>query len=87
MSGTTYNHEGQATTGANCYTSVVNNPTKRFVPKQTVGDLIKKLQEFPQDMPVAVYYFPFDEITVKKVTWTHDNYPYDQPSFDFVDLE
>ena len=35
---------------------------KDFKPKQTVDDLIKKLQELPQDMPIATYNEPFDYI-------------------------
>ena len=61
--------------------------TKDFKPKQTMADLIKKLQELPQDMPIATYGNPFDEIIIKKHTWEHTNYPYDQPDLDYISLE
>lgn len=47
---------------------------KNYIPKQTVADLIKKLQELPQDMPIATYGNPFNEIVIKKYIWEHTNY-------------
>ena len=59
-----------------------------------VKELINKLQEFPQDMPVATFHDinPSDIdnpdfIEVKIYTLEHSNFPYDKPSFDYVDLE
>ena len=59
-----------------------------------VKELINKLQEFPQDMPVATFHDinPSDIdnpdfIEVKIYTWEHSNFPYDKPSFDYVNLE
>ena len=60
---------------------------KNYIPKQTVADLIKKLQELPQDMPIATNYNPFEGIVIKKHTWEHTNYPYDQPDLDYISLE
>ena len=60
---------------------------KDFKPKQTVADLIKKLQELPQNMPIATYNEPFEEIEIKTRTWIHSNYPYDQPDLDYISLE
>lgn len=60
----------------------------------TVAQLIKKLQELPQDMPVAVYHEINQEqvdnpnsIEVSICTWIHSNWPYEQPDFDYVNLE
>lgn len=50
----------------------------------TVKDLINILKEFPQDMPVAVWSDPHDEIEVEIKKWTHNNYPYDKPDIDYV---
>lgn len=59
----------------------------------TVGQLIEKLKEYPKDMPVAVFgdinYKSKDDendIQVTKRIWEHTNYPYDQESFEYVDL-
>ena len=59
-----------------------------------VKELINKLQEFPQDMPVATFHDinPSDIdnpdfIEVKIYTLEHSNFPYDKPSFDYVNLE
>ena len=59
-----------------------------------VKELINKLQEFPQDMPVATFHDinPSDIdnpdfIEVKIYTVEHSNFPYDKPSFDYVNLE
>ena len=60
----------------------------------TVKQLIEKLKEFPEDMPVATWheFSPSDAdnpnfVDVKIVTWTHNNYPYDKPDCDYVNLE
>lgn len=50
----------------------------------TVKDLINALKKYPQDMPVAVWSDPHDEIEIEIRTWTHDNYPYDKPDIDYV---
>ncbi len=59
-----------------------------------VKQLIDKLKEFPEDMPVAIMYDMSykqkddpDDIKVIKRTWTHQNCPYDKDDFDFVNLE
>lgn len=59
-----------------------------------VKELINKLQEFPQDMPVAISHDINPEdiddpdfIEVNICTWEHSNYPYNKPSFDYVNLE
>lgn len=60
----------------------------------TVKQLIEKLQEFPEDMPVAT----FDDIgqvskdnpewiKVQIHTWMHCNPPYDLPDFEYVNLD
>ena len=60
----------------------------------TVKELIDKLLEFPQDMPVATFHDinpedidDSDWIKVNICTWEHQNYPYNKPSFDYVNLE
>ena len=60
----------------------------------TVGELIEKLKQFPQDMPVACdgnIYYPPDcglcDIEITRRTWTHSNYPYDKPDFEYINLE
>lgn len=60
----------------------------------TVKQLIKKLEEFPEDMPVATTHSINPEdidnpnfIEVSICTWEHDNYPYNKPNFDYVNLE
>lgn len=60
----------------------------------TVKQLIEKLREFPENMPVATFYDinPSDIdnpdfIEVSICTWEHSNFPYDKPSFDYVNLE
>ena len=58
-----------------------------FKPKQTVKDLIEKLKELPQDMPIATYNDPFDTIVIKQRTWVHNNYPYNRPDLDYISLE
>lgn len=58
-----------------------------------VKELIDRLLEFPQDMPVAIIYDINPEdiddpnwINVNIWTWEHNNYPYNKPSFDYVNL-
>lgn len=60
----------------------------------TVKQLIEKLEEFPEDMPVATFHDINPEdiddpdwITVNVYTWEHQNYPYNKPNFDYVNLE
>ena len=60
----------------------------------TVKQLIDKLREFPEDMPVATFndINPVDKddpnwIRVDMRLWQHNNYPYDKPSFPYVNLE
>ena len=60
----------------------------------TVKQLIDKLQEFPDDMPVATINVinlgdidDPDFIQVKIYTWEHSNFPYNKPSFGYVNLE
>lgn len=60
----------------------------------TVKQLIEELQKWPQDMPVTtlsdINWVARDDphwIKVSKRTWTHENWPYDKPDFDYVDLE
>lgn len=60
----------------------------------TVKELIKELQKWPQDMPIAIMW-DIDWVTrddphwikVSKRTWTHGNWPYDKDDFDYIDLE
>lgn len=58
-----------------------------------VIELIEKLKEFPQDMPVAVFgeinWIEKDDPDAFEVsirTWTHTNYPYNKPDFNYVDI-
>ena len=60
----------------------------------TVKQLIEKLKEFPENMPVATFNAikpkDIDDpewIKVSIATWVHSNYPYDKPDFDYVNLE
>ena len=53
----------------------------------TVKELIEKLKEFPEDMPVGVIGDPVSEIIVSIQTWTHNNFPYDKPDIKFVNIE
>jgi len=60
----------------------------------TVKELIEELQKWPQDMPVTILH-EIDWVTrddphlikVSKTTWTHTNWPYDKPDFDYIFLE
>ena len=60
----------------------------------TVQQLIEKLKQLPQDSYIAILNDigwrskdnP-DNIKIKKYTWTHDNYPYDKPDFEYYNLE
>ena len=60
----------------------------------TVQQLIDELKKWPADMPVATMYdINPSDITnphwkqLKKCTWTHANWPYDKPDFDYLNLE
>lgn len=60
----------------------------------TVGELIKELQKWPEDMPVAVecdiYYPPeadYNKIEVTKRLWEDTNYPYNRPDFEYINIE
>ena len=60
----------------------------------TVKQLIEKLREFPENMPVATINVINPEdiddpewIKVSIATWVHSNYPYNKPDFDYVNLE
>lgn len=59
----------------------------KYRPVMKVGELVALLQTFSQDMPVALLNEVFSPITASIRTWTHDNYPYDQPDFNYVNLE
>ena len=59
----------------------------------TVKQLIEKLKEFPEDMPVATFddicWSDIDNpeyIDVAKHTWEDKNPPCLKPSFDYVNL-
>lgn len=60
----------------------------------TVRQLIDKLKEFPEDLPIATWgdinWKSKDDpnfIKVTKETWTHQSYPYDKDDFDYINLE
>jgi hypothetical protein len=60
----------------------------------TVGELIEELKKWPEDMPVAVFdtiiYPPehnYNKLTLVKKTWVDSNYPFDQPDFDYINIE
>ncbi len=60
----------------------------------TVAELVEELKKWPQDMPVAVdgniYYPPEYEgnrLEISKRTWVDSNYPWDQPDFDYINIE
>ena len=53
----------------------------------TVKELIEKLKEYPDDMIVTTDCQPNWGINLKVRTWTHDNYPYNKPSFDYLNIE
>ena len=48
----------------------------------TVGELIEKLREFPQDLPVCSECFGID--VVEKRTCVDSNYPYNRPDEDYI---
>lgn len=52
-----------------------------------VKELIEKLKEFPEEMPVGVIGDPISEPIVSIQTWIHNNYPYDKPDIEFVNIE
>ena len=49
----------------------------------TVGELIERLKEFPQDLPVCTDGYVGIEI-VEKRTYEDSNYPYNRPEEDFI---
>lgn len=51
----------------------------------TVAELIDKLKEFPQDLPVCDSNIMGIE-TVEKRTWEDSNYPYNRPDEDYIYL-
>ena len=58
-----------------------------------VQQLIKELQKWPEDMPIAIMcdINPSDikdpnSIEVSKYTWVDSNYPYNRPDFDYINL-
>ena len=60
----------------------------------TVGELIEKLKQFPLDMPVAcdgnIYYPPdngYYAIEVSQWTLVDNNYPYNRPDFEYINIE
>lgn len=60
----------------------------------TVAQLIKELQKWPLDMPVATMYDINPEnisdphwIKLKQCTWVDDNWPYNKPDFEYLNLE
>lgn len=53
----------------------------------TVGELINKLSEFPENMRVGVDGDPFMEVKITQRTWVDNNYPYDSPDFYYVNIE
>lgn len=59
----------------------------------TVKQLKEKLNEFPDDMPVATFndisWQSKDDpnwIEVKKCVWECSNYLYDKPDFEYINL-
>ena len=60
----------------------------------TVAQLIKELQKWPFDMPVAIMYNINPEdipdphwIKLEQHTWVDSNWPYDKPDFEYLNLE
>ena len=53
----------------------------------TVGKIINKLKEFPEDMPVGIDGDIHISVTIEKRTWHDSNYPYAEPDVDFVNIE
>lgn len=53
----------------------------------TVKELIDKLKEYPEDMLVGLDYQPEWGIDLIVRTWTHNNYPYDKPDYEYLSLE
>lgn len=50
----------------------------------TVGELIEKLKEFLQDLPVCSECIGIE--TVEKRTWEDSNYPWNKPDEDYIYL-
>lgn len=60
----------------------------------TVKELMEELQKWPSNMPVAtlqdIDWATREDphwIKVSKKTYINNNWPYDKPDFDYVDLE
>ena len=60
----------------------------------TVAQLIEKLKELPPNDYVTAYndinWADKDDpnqINIIKYVWTHNNYPYDKPDFEYWNLE
>lgn len=60
----------------------------------TVGELIEELKKYPEEMPVAVdgciNYPPEYEgnkIEIRKRTWVDNNYPWNLPDFEYINIE
>ena len=60
----------------------------------TVKQLIKELQKWPEDTPVAIMcdinlsdIKDPNFIKVSKHTWVDSNYLYNKPDFDYINLE
>lgn len=52
----------------------------------TVEELIEKLNEYPKDMPIGINYDISSDVEVNSSIWTHNNYPYDKPDIEFINL-
>lgn len=60
----------------------------------TVGELIKELEKYPEDMPVTVdmniMYPPeagYNKLEVSQRTWVDSNYPWNRPDFEYINIE
>lgn len=60
----------------------------------TVKQLIDKLNNCPQDLPITIFYDigpktkdDPDYIHIVRRVWTPQNYPYDRDDFDYISLE
>ena len=67
---------------------------KRRTQTMTVGELVRELLKYPNDMPVAVYgdiYYPpehpSNRLTIEKRTWVDSNYPWNRPDFEYINIE
>ena len=64
----------------------VLNWARHYLSCTTVGELIEKLKEFPEDMPVGLEWDLSWPIEIEKRTWTDTNYPFDDPDIEFVNI-